>query len=36
MPRALTEIANDSWVLGKASEFSAISPQAATLQKDVV
>ncbi len=36
LPRALNEIANDSWVLGKASEFSALSPQAATLQKDVV
>ena len=36
MPRALNEIANDSWVLGKQSEFSALSPQATTLQKDVV
>jgi len=36
MPRALKEIANDSWVLGKQSEFSALSPQATTLQKDVV
>src|SRR3984957_613632 len=36
MPRALTEIANDSWVLGKESEFNAASPQALTLQQDVV
>jgi type VI secretion system protein ImpL len=36
LPRALTEIANDSWVLGKQSEFDAASPQALTLQHDVV
>ena len=36
LPRALTEVANDSWVLGKQSEFNVASPQAATLQQDVV
>ena len=36
LPRALSEVANDSWVLGKQSEFSVASPQAATLQQDVV
>ena len=36
LPRALSEIANDSWVLGKQSEFNVASPQALTLQQDVV
>jgi type VI secretion system protein ImpL len=36
LPRALSEVANDSWVLGKQSEFNAASPQALTLQTDVV
>ena len=36
LPRALTQVANDSWVLGKQSEFNVASPQAATLQQDVV
>jgi type VI secretion system protein ImpL len=36
LPRALTEVASDSWVLGKQSEFNVTSPQAATLQQDVV
>ncbi len=36
LPRALSEIANDSWVLGKQSEFDVTSPQAMTLQRDVV
>jgi type VI secretion system protein ImpL len=36
MPRALNKVANDSWVLGKQLEFGVLSPQAATLQNDVV
>ncbi len=36
LPRALTQVANDSWVLGKQSEFNTSSPQALTLQTDVV
>ena len=36
LPRALAEVASDSWVLGKQSEFDVTSPQAATLQRDVV
>jgi type VI secretion system protein ImpL len=36
LPRALTEVAGDSWVLGKQSEFSVADPRAATLQQDVV
>jgi type VI secretion system protein ImpL len=36
LPKALAQVADDSWVLGKQSEFSVASPQAATLQQDVV
>jgi type VI secretion system protein ImpL len=36
LPQALAQVANDSWVLGKQSEFSVASPQAQTLQQDVV
>ncbi|MSP00693.1 MAG: type VI secretion system membrane subunit TssM [Acetobacteraceae bacterium] len=36
LPRALNEVAGDSWVLGKQSEFSVSSPAALTLQRDVV
>jgi type VI secretion system protein ImpL len=36
LPRALGEVASDSWVLGKQSEFDVTSPQALTLQRDVV
>jgi type VI secretion system protein ImpL len=36
LPKALAQVADDSWVLGKQSEFSAASPQAQTLQQDVV
>ena len=36
LPRALNEVASDSWVLGKQSEFSVSSPGALTLQRDVV
>ncbi len=36
LPRALNEVSADSWVLGKQSEFSVSSPQALTLQRDVV
>jgi type VI secretion system protein ImpL len=36
LPRALSEVASDSWVLGKQSEFDVTSPQAMTLQRDVV
>ena len=35
LPKALKEVADDSWVLGKQSEFDAASPQALSLQKDV-
>ena len=36
LPRALTEISNDSWVLGEKSEFNLANPVVLTLQKDVV
>jgi type VI secretion system protein ImpL len=36
LPKALKEVADDSWVLGKQSEFDIASPQALTLQRDVV
>lgn len=36
LPRALSQVADDSWVLGKQSEFNTSSPQALTLQVDVV
>ena len=36
LPSALSAVASDSWVLGKQSEFNVASPQAATLQQDVV
>jgi type VI secretion system protein ImpL len=36
LPRALAEVASDSWVLGKQSEFDIADPRAMTLQHDVV
>ncbi len=36
LPNATKQVASDSWVLGKASEIDPTSPQAQTLQQDVI
>jgi type VI secretion system protein ImpL len=36
LPSATTQVASESWVLGKAAEINPASPQVLTLQRDVI